>query len=157
MKEKKVLVPYNFSQQDEKVIHYIIHNYAGDVNISVTLFHLYTPVPKIGSLSPSLHPSLSFMKEKMGSQIKELFDKEADFERLVQNLLENGFSPEHLNTVLRAKKDTIGTEIIQLVQKEDYNTVVMSKTPGKGLMSFKENVHAKLLSSLRDCIIIIIC
>lgn len=154
MDAKKILVPYNFTRHDNKVLDYIAEAYVGEKSVKITVFHLYIPIPKISTLNPAI----SNITKKMGGIIKELGEKEEEFKKLKDSLLEKGFLKEQIEVVFRAKKKNIGRDIVDMAKQGHYNIIILSHTPGKKVTYsyYTENVHARLISSLKDVEIIIL-
>ena len=47
MATRKILVPYNFTQNDEKAVAFVIDSFGHQADAQITLFHTYIPVPDI--------------------------------------------------------------------------------------------------------------
>jgi len=152
MAGRNILVPFNFTDQDEKVLHYVIRNFAGQKWVNVTLFHVYTPLPEIDGYNPAL----GRLKSTMAVLSKEHREKEAALRKTRQDLLDNGFLDAQLNYTFKARAKSIGVEIVNMVRKGSYDTVVLSRKRGKITRTFTRNVHDKLLSTLEDMEIVII-
>jgi len=153
MAGSKVLVPFNFTDYDEKVLHHVVRNYAGVPRIIVTLFHVYTPMPDIDTYA---HPSLGRLKGTIASLSQEARKKENDLKQIIEDLGQSGFLEGQLNYVIRPRQKSVGAEIVEMVLNESYDTIVLSRKPGKMTYGFSRNVHDKLLSSLKDVTISII-
>lgn len=153
MAGKKILVPFNFTDYDEKALHYIIRNFAGDKWVHVTLFHVYTPLPEIDTYS---NPTLGRLKSTMASFSKDLREREANLKSTREDLLDNGFADDQLDCIFRARTKSIGEEIVKMARSGAYDTVVLNRKPGKITRVFTRNVHDKVLSCLKDMIISII-
>jgi hypothetical protein len=152
MAGKNVLVPFNFTDYDEKVLHYVIRTFAGQKWAKVTLFHVYTPLPEVNGYNPSL----ARLKGTMASLSKELREKEGLLKRTRQDLLDNGFSANRVDTIFRPRVKGVGGEIVEAALRESYNTIVLSRRPSRMIRAFTRNIHDKILSSLKDREIVII-
>jgi len=152
MAGKRILVPFNFTDYDEKALHHVIRNYAGERRSKVTLFHVYAPLPDINGYNPAL----GRLKATMASIWKEHREKEIELQRVRQDLIDNGFLEEQLDYVYKAKTKGIGGEIVDKVYQGDYDTVILSRKPGGMTRTFFRNIHDEVLSKLKNkeiCII----
>jgi pentose-5-phosphate-3-epimerase len=153
MAGSKILVPFNFTNWDEKALHHVARNYAGVPRIKVTLFHVYMPPPDIDTYS---NPALQRLKSTMASFSEEARKKERDLKRIIQDLHQTGFLENQLDYVIKPRQKSLGAEIVEMVLNESYDTIVMSREPGKVTRAFTRSVHDKLLSSLKGVTISII-
>lgn len=153
MAGKRVLVPFNFSDYDERSLHYVIRNYAGQKWAKVTLFHAYTPLPELDGYS---NPSLRRVKGAMASMWKEIREKEKDLKKILLDLKDSGFSEAQLDCIFKPRERGIGDEIVQSCREGGFDTVVLCRKPGKASRLLTRAIHDRLLSSLRDTEIVII-
>jgi len=149
---KNILVPFNFTNADEKALHYVISNFAGEKNVHVTLFHAHTRPPQINGYNPALIR----LKTTMASLATEAREREKEFQQIVGDLIESGFLKEQLNYVFKIREKSVGDEIVDMALKGNFDTVVLSREPGKATRAFKRNVHDKIVSSLKNTTISII-
>ena len=153
MPGKKILVPFNFTEYDEKALHYVLRNYAGNKWAYVTLFHVYTPLPETKGFSDTTLSRLSSTVAAMAGEIRE---KEAELKKTVQDLIQSGFAEEQLDYIFKQRQKSIGQEVVEIVLEKGYDTVVLTSRPAKMKHAFTRNVHDKLLTTLKDkeiCII----
>ncbi len=153
MAGKKILVPFNFTEYDEKALHYVLRNYAGHTWAKVTLFHSYTPLPEIKGLSNMTISRLSSAVASMSGEIRE---KKAELKKTVQDLVESGFLEEQVNFIFKTRNKSIASEVVDMVVGGGYDTVVLTSRPGRIKKAFTRNVHDKLLATLKNkeiCII----
>ena len=83
-----ILVPYNFTDYDEKALHYVIRTFADQKAVHVSLLHAYTPLPELDGYS---HASLGRLKTTMASMWTEIREKEKELKRVREDLVANGF------------------------------------------------------------------
>lgn len=69
MAGKWILVPYNFTDYDERALHYVIRTFADQKVVHVSLLHAYTPLPELDGYS---HASLGRLKTTMASMWTEI-------------------------------------------------------------------------------------
>ena len=78
MEVKKILVPYNFTGNDQKALDFVIQRYGQDANVEITLFHAYTAVPKIDVSDKTtmtlMNSNLSYLRQKI-TELEIEFDK----------------------------------------------------------------------------------
>ena len=153
MAGKKILVAFEFTEYDERSLHYVMRNLADQKWVKVTLFHVYTPLPDMDTFS---NPRLSHLKSTMDTLWTELGEKEAELKKIKEDLLDNGFRDDQVDYVFKARTKDIGGEIVDMVLKESYDTIVLSHKPRKFTRKFTRKVHDKLLDSLKDTTIAII-
>ncbi len=158
MNTKKILVPYNFTRQDEKVLNYVFSTYVDQKNIIITLLHLYTPLTKYSQLKRGKvsSPVVTTTGEKTGRKITSIMDKEYKFNNLKSIFLEKGFHEENIDFSFAAKSKSISNDIVSKIKEEDYDVVILSYSSKKGRMFFVESIHERILNDLKDKIIIIV-
>ena len=152
MAETKILVPFNFTDYDEKVLHHVIRNFADQKWVKITLFHVYTPLPEINGYNPAL----GRLKSTIASFSKEIREKEAELKKIREDLLDNGFTKDQMGYVFKSRVKGIGGEIVDMARRGSYDTVILSHKPGKITRAFTRKVHDKILSDLKDTTVSII-
>ena len=153
MAGKRILVPFNFTDYDERALHYVIRTFAGKKAVHVTLLHVYAPLPELDGYS---NPVLGQLKSTMASMWKEVREKEQDLKRVKEDLLENGFHGDQIAYVFKPRAKSIGREIVEMAHKGKYDAVVITQKPGKATRAFTRKAHDALLSELKDTEIVII-
>ena len=72
MDRQKVLVPYNFTNYDDKALDFVIRRFADDKGVEVTLFNAYTPLPKIdfrsSPIMEKMSSNLAYLQQKIHEQ-----------------------------------------------------------------------------------------
>ncbi|MBW1790137.1 MAG: universal stress protein [Deltaproteobacteria bacterium] len=153
MAGKRILVPFNFTDYDERALHYIIRTFAGEKAVHVTLLHVYTPLPELDAYA---NPVLGRLKSTMASMWKEVREKEQDLKRVKEDLLENGFHGNQIACVFKPRTKSIGREIVEMAHSGNFDAVIITQKPGKATHAFTRKAHDALLSELRDTEIVII-
>lgn len=152
--KKKILVPFNFTDYDDRVLHYLMRDFAEQKWLQVTLFNVYTPLPELDTQSS---PLLKGLKTTIASFHTELREKESLLKKAIEDLQDNGFSAHQVDYVFKAREKDIGGEIVDFVVKGSYDTIVMSHRHGSFIRrSLTRNVHDKVLGELTHTTIIII-
>ncbi len=153
MASQKILLPYNFTSNDQKALDFVIRSFAHQQDVELTLFNAYTSVPDIevrGSpIMETMRGNLSYLSQKIKEQEDELM--------VVRNkLLENGFSKDRIHTVFEPKKKDIAGEIVDLALKGRFNVVVLNRKPGKIARFFTGSVFDKVVTSLKETTVCIV-
>lgn len=153
MASQKILLPYNFTSNDQKALDFVIRSFAHQQDVELTLFNAYTSVPDIevrGSpIMETMRGNLSYLSQKIKEREDELM--------VVRNkLLENGFSKDRIHTVFEPKKKDIAGEIVDLALKGRFNVVVLNRKPGKIARFFTGSVFDKVVTSLKETTVCIV-
>ncbi len=154
MQEKKVLVPHNFTEQDEKALDYTTRIFARRPETVITLFHLYTPLPRTDKLEPGIKDARSNTAALIKQNIR---DKEQELQKLAQTMVQSGLNPDQIKIKLKARRKSVGKELLEVVEQGAYDTVVVSVNRAKSPRRlFGENVYDTLLSYLKETEILIV-
>jgi len=153
MASQKILLPYNFTSNDQKALDFVIRSFAHQQDVELTLFNAYTSVPDIevrGSpIMETMKGNLSYLSQKIKEQEDELI--------VVRNkLLERGFSKDRIHTVFEPKKKDIAGDIVDLALKGRFNVVVLNRKPGKIARFFTGSVFNKVVTSLKETTVCIV-
>lgn len=155
MQEKNVLVPHNFTEHDEKALDYATRIFAHQPRTTITLFHLYTPLPRTERLEPGTKDS----RTNTAVLIKQnIWDKENELQALANRLTASGgFTPEQIKIKLKARRQSVGKELLEAVEHGGYNSIVVSADRDKSPRRlFGENVYETLLGRLKETEILIV-
>ena len=152
MDEKKILLPYNFTESDKKGLDFIISNYAGAENVSVTVFHLYPPIPELvlsrNSVMDRMSSSMHYLKTRSVEQENKVM-------AVKQLLLDSGFKNNQVSSLYLPKTGDVFQEIRKLVRDEGYNTIVLNRTGGVKAF-FKASVFSKVVTSIKGICVIML-
>jgi hypothetical protein len=144
---KKILAPFNFSDYDERALHYIIRNYAGKKWVEIVLFHVYIPLPALEGYS---NRRLGHLKRTMASMWREVREKEKDLRQVKWDLIDNGFLEKQVHYVFKEREKNIGIEIVREAQTGNYDTIVIAQKPRRATRSFTRKIHDILFSELAN-------
>ncbi|MDQ1334980.1 MAG: hypothetical protein QG552_1930 [Thermodesulfobacteriota bacterium] len=153
MAGKWILVPYNFTDYDERALHYVIRTFADQKAVHVTLLHVYIPLPELDSYS---HAGLGRLKTTMASMWTEVREKEQELKRVREDLIDNGFQEDQVSCMFIPRVKNIGSELVEAARKGPYNIVVISQKPRKATRAFTRRIHDILITELRNMEIVII-
>lgn len=147
MSGQKILIPFNFTSNDQKSINFVIKTFAGQKDAEVTLFHAYTPPPQIEAsrqtVTAKLSSNISFINKRIADQ------KEALHQELVK-LSDGGFDAGNLSCVFRPRNKDVSAEIIDQANKWRCNVVVLNHKPGKITRFFTGTVFTKVVAGLTN-------
>ena len=153
MATRKLLLPYHFTQLDQKALDFVIDTFGKSENITVTVFNAYTPIPEIetdtSSVTGKLKGSLSYLTQK----IKE---NESVLNNVKDKLVEGGFSEKQVTCVFRPRKKDIANEIIELVNSDHFDTIVLNRKHGRVTRFFSGSISHKVVMSLKDVTVCIV-
>lgn len=150
---RRVLVPYNFSRQDQKAIDFVTGTFGGSDDIRITLFNTYASPPDIPVKG-------SPVMEKMSSNLIYLGQKASQqkgaLEKVQQYLEDNGCEKAKINIVFRSRKREIASEIVTMAVEGNYDIVVINRTPGKISGFFSGNVYNKVVGALKGVVVCVV-
>ena len=153
MATQKLLLPYHFTQLDQKALDFVIDTFGKFKNITVTVFNAYTPIPEIGtdatSVTSKLKGSLSYLSQK----IKE---NEMQLNAVKDKLVEGGFSEKQVNCIFKPRKKDIANEIIDLVNSEHFDTIVLNRKHARVTRFFSGSISHKIVMALKDVTVCIV-
>ncbi len=153
MATRKLLLPYHFTQLDQKALEFVTDTFGKSENIAVTVFNAYTPIPEIEtdatSVTGKLKGSLSYLSQK----IKE---NETVLNDVKDKLVEGGFSEKQVTCVFRPRKKDIASEIIDLVNSEHFDTIVLNRKHARVTRFFTGSISHKVVMSLKDVTVCIV-
>ena len=153
MDKQKVLVPYNFTNYDEKALDFVTRRFVEDKRAEVTLFNAYTPVPKI-----ELRNSL--IMEKISSNLAylqlKIHEHETGIKQAREKLIQNGFSSNRVHYIFRALNKDVAQDIVNLVLDNGFDVVVLNRNPGKITRFFTGSVSNKVMKSLKEVAVYVV-
>lgn len=145
----KVIIPYNFTVNDEKSIEFVVNRYQGVKDVVLTLFHAYHPVPQISSLNNPIMDKMNRTTSFLRQQLKE---QEEKLEQVKKQLVDAGFRSDNINCLFTTLKDDISSDLIRLIQKEKYDTVVLNRNPGNIINFFTRSVSKRVSNILNTSV-----
>ena len=153
METQKVLVPYNFTQIDQRALDFVVRTYGNRDGNTITLLHIYVPLPKIVTESTTVMGRLTSSMHYLAGELNE---KEKDLDKAKQYLLDSGFSEKQVTHRFIPRSRQIADEIIEIVQNDRYDVVVLNCRPYRITRAFAQSVHNKVIASLRNVIVCIV-
>ena len=154
MDAQRILLPYNFSSNDQKTLAFVIRTFAPLENIDVTIFHAFTPLSEIEA---SDHQSATAkLKRRLSYLTQELTEREMALQEVRQYLIGEGFHRDNVRYVFKSRKGEISAAIIEQTKEEDYDIIVLNHKPGKVTRFFTGSVFTKVVTALRDITVCIV-
>ena len=153
MAGQKILLPYNFTNYDQKALDFVIRTFAHLEDIEVTLFNSYTSVPE---LKTNDSPIMDKLKGNLTYLSQRIREQEEGLKVAKRNLLENGFSEDQIHYVFKPRNKDIAGEIIDLALSGRYDLIVINRKPGKVTRFFTGSVLNKVASALKDTTICLV-
>jgi hypothetical protein len=153
MASQKILLPYNFTNYDQKALDFVIRTFTHLEDVEVTLFNSYTPVPEVKTNDSPVMDKLKGNLTYLSQRIRE---QEEGLKVAKRNLLENGFSEDQIHYVFKPRNKDIAGEIIDLALSGRYDLIVINRKPGKVTRFFTGSVLNKVASVLKDTTICLV-
>ena len=153
MAGQKLLLPYNFTPQDQKALEFVVDTFGDSDALEVTVFNTYAPLPDIETSGQSITGKL---KENIGYLLQKIKDQEEALKSVVEQLREKGLGKDQVRYVFKARKKDVAGEIIDQVMKENYQLLVLSRKAGKITRFFTASVYNKVVAGLKNVTVCIV-
>jgi hypothetical protein len=146
----KILIPYNFTREDQKAIDFIVCSYSGRQDTTVTLFHAYTPLPEADIRAT---PQVQKMMAGVNHLAAEHRDRKKELTATRGYLIDKGFGDDKVDYVFTKKNKPNADHIVEAVYDGEYNMVVLSRKTKKIRQLFSRSVHNKVIAALIDVVV----
>lgn len=137
----KILIPYNFTMNDEKSIDFVGHRYARKEDVDITLFHAFTLVPEIDTrnnpIMDKMTRNTSYLRQQQDEQKNAL-------EEARQKLMDYGFAGQHIHCRYIPIRQDIARDIIWLWKTEKFDVVVLNRNPGNIINYFSRSISKRV-------------
>jgi len=153
MATPKILLPYNFTALDNKALAFANSTFARLEEVEITLFHAYTPLPKIDAESSSV---MGKLKGDLTYLSQKIMQQETELKAVEEKLLQGGFAQNSIHTVFKPRKKDIAAEIIELVSKDNFSVIILHHKSGKASRFFTGSVFSKVVSAIKDTTVCIV-
>ena len=140
----RILLPYNYSPNDQKAIRFAIDAFAGRKDTRVTIFHAYTPLPII---DVKASPENVKVRSGMTYLATELKEKEDALKVVGDMLVESGIARDAVTYVFEKRVKSAAEEIVDKVA--GCNVLVLSRGAGKVTHFFTRSIYARVVTALR--------
>ncbi len=141
----KILVPYNFTGNDEKAIDLVIDSFGRERDAEITLFHTYVPVPDIEVSDKTVMARLSGNMAYLRQRINEL---ETAIANAAERLIDAGFKKENVHYTYTPRQKETAQEIIDLAIRGEFTVIVLNHNPSKIRRFFTASVSKKVAKAL---------
>ena len=145
MSTLKILVPYNFTGNDDKAIDFVIDSFGRSADAEITLFHTYAPLPKLDisdkTVMARISANLTYLQQKT-NELEEELDKAVD------RLVDAGFDKERVHSVFKPRQKEPAQEIIDHANKGQYTTIVLNHHPSRVRKFFTTSISKKVAKAL---------
>lgn len=145
MATDKVLVPYNFTGNDEKAIDFVIDRYGPSTDAEVTLFHTYVPLPEVEisdrTVMNRLSANLNYLRQQLGEQEQALITA-------AERLVAAGFAKERVTWIFKPRQREPAQEIVDQAKKGRYSTIILNHHPSKVRKFFTTSISKKVAKAL---------
>jgi hypothetical protein len=144
MAKFRILLPYNYSPNDQKAIRFVIDAFAGREESTVTLFHAYTPLPEI---DVAANPENVKMRSGMTYLAGELKEKEDALKAVGEMLVAHGFNRDSVACMFLKRVKSPAEEIVE--RAAGCNVLVLSRGAGKVTHFFTRSIYARVVAALK--------
>lgn len=136
-----VLIPYNFTENDQKSIDFVCHEYPDRAGAEITLFHAFTRVPQVdvrnNPIMEKVSRPTSFLRLKQE-------EKKAELEHIREKLVGCGFESRSVYCLFTPVKQDVATDIIRLVTRKKFNALVLNRSPGNIINYFSRSISRRI-------------
>jgi hypothetical protein len=153
MGTQKLLLPYNFTDRDRNAFEFTARTFAPQGDVEITLFHAYLSLPGASAQGRQVTDRLKGDRDGLRAKIREL---ESELHNVRDELIDRGFAPAQVRTVLRPRKREVLDALLDLHRRERFHLIVLSRRPGRISRFFAGSLHTKLLSVLANVTICVV-
>ena len=154
MTAQKILVPYNFSSQDEKAIAFVTRLSAHEPDTEVILFHVYTPLPKVTTAKTTV---MEKMHESMTYLMQQIKDREKELEAVKDRLVAGGLAEEKVQPLFLPRGKDVASEICQQAREHDCQMVILNRKSGKVSRFFTGSVYRTVVPAMKGRTVVVVC
>ncbi len=105
MAAQRILLPYNFSPNDQKALEFISKTFGNRDDIDITIFHAYTPISEI---EDSDHQSATAkLKRRLSYLTHELTEREIALQEVRTQVINSGFDRDCVRYIFKSRKKEI--------------------------------------------------
>jgi nucleotide-binding universal stress UspA family protein len=153
MAGQKLLLPFNFTEQDRKALDFVIQTFAHVKDIEISVFHAYTPIPEIEASDASVTGRL---KDQLGYLTTKLAEQETALQEVKNALMQSGFPESSISCTFKARKKDIAAEIVDVISNEDYDIVILNHKAGRVKRFFTGSVYHKVLGGIKGVTVCVV-
>lgn len=142
----KILIPYNFTPNDQKAIQFVGQRYSQEEDVEITLFHAYSPVPEIDVKND---PIMGKMKANVTYLRQQREEHKKAMETAKSHLVEYGFTSSQIHCVFQQVKTDVAADIIRMWKQEHFDVIVLNRNPG-GILNYFSRSISKRITQYND-------
>jgi hypothetical protein len=136
-----ILIPYNFTLNDEAAIDFVVQRYGKRNEVGITLFHAFTPVPEIDTKNDPIMEKV--VRNTSYLRLQQDGEKQA-LEAARQTLINHGFAGLHIHCLYRPLQRDVAHDIIDLWRREKFDVVVLNRNPGNIINYFSRSISKRV-------------
>jgi hypothetical protein len=153
MAHLKILLPFNFTEHDNKALDFAIRTYAGHEDTHITLYNAHTPTPDIDMRSD---PVMERMRSHLDYLSIQIYNQEDALKKTKEKLLKSGFSSDRVRYIFKPLKKDIAGDIIDQVLKGNFDVVILNRKPTKITRFFTRSVFLKVISTVKSVTVCVV-
>ncbi len=138
----KILIPYNFTLNDQKSIDFVGHRYSERQEVDITLFHAYTPVPEMDIRDT---PIMKKVVHNASFLLLQQDERKNALEEVRSQLMNHGIAGHNVHCIFRPVRVDIATDIIQLWKEGKFDVVVLNRNPGNIVNFFNRSISKRIV------------
>ena len=150
---QKILLPYNFTNHDEKALEFVMEAFCHIEASEVTLFNAYTPLPEITATDSSITGKL---RGNLGYLSQKITERESELNDVRLRLIQHGFGENCVKTSFKPRKKDIAGEIIETAMGEKFDVIVLNRKHARVTRFFSGSVSTKVMVSLKDTTVCVV-
>lgn len=141
-----ILIPYNFTPNDKKAIHFVGRQYKDEKEVDITLFHAFVPVPEIDAQN---NPVMKRMMSNISYLQEQQKERKQTLEGVGRTLAGYGFDPACIHCLYHPIQTDIAADIIRLWNFEKFDIVVLNRSPGS-IINYFSRSNTKRISQYKN-------
>ena len=154
MAAQKILVPYNFSSQDEAAIAFVTRMFAHEPDTEVILFHAYTPLPKVTTEKSTV---MEKMNQSMTYLMQQIKAQEAELEAVKNRMVAGGLAEGKIQLQFSPRGKDVASEICQQAREHDCHMVILNRKSGKVSRFFTGSVYRTVVPAMKGRTVVVVC
>ena len=148
-----ILLPFNFTEHDNKALDFAIKTYGIHEDAHITLYNAHTPAPDIDIRND---PVMERMRSHLDYLSKQIYDQEDALKKARERLLQGGFSTDRVKYIFEPLKKDIAGDIIDQVSKGNFHVVILNRKPTKITKFFTRSVFLKVVSTIKNVTVCVV-
>lgn len=147
METQKVLIPYNFTLQDQRALDFACATFGLLQGVTFTLFNAYSPAPEIATddsmVTSRMRGNLAYLRQQISEREQELQSAAEAFAELLP-------PSARVNHAYHPRRKDIAEEIIDWANTHGFTIVLLNRRPARIARFFTGSIFSKVVSGLKD-------